>query len=349
MPLKNARLLTPGTDVIINTKTGGAGKLFLEMGGCQMKKAQARAKRAGGRFYELRRDLKMNRVLYAMMLPGIICYLLFSYIPMYFNIIAFKDYNPLLGVLGSPWAGFRHFERLFNSMYFWRVVKNTVGLSVYALVTSFWVPIIFALLLNELRCTWFKKGVQTLTYLPHFVSTVVICGMITSFTMKDGLINDIIAFFGGTRTNLLMRPELFKTIYVVSGIWESFGWSSIVFIAALAGIDPTLYEAARVDGAGRFRQTLHITLPGLWPTIILMLILNIGTIMSVGFEKVFLLYNPVTYETADVISTYVYKKGLVEMNFSFSSAVGLFNSVINMLLVYGSNWLSQRFTDSGLW
>lgn len=302
-----------------------------------------------GAFAAFRRELWVNRVLYLMVLPGILYYIIFAYIPMYYNLIAFKDYNPLLGVFGSPWVGFEHFERLFDSIFFWRVIKNTVGLSTYAIVASFWVPIVFALLLNELRCKPFKKVVQTLTYIPHFISLVVLCGMITSFTMKNGLINDIIAFFGGERTNLLMRPELFKTIYVVSGIWESMGWSSIVYVAALSGIDPTLYEAAEIDGARRFRQALHITLPGIMPTIVTVLLLNIGTIMSVGFEKVFLLYNPLTYETGEVISTYVYNKGLVEMNFSFATAVSLFNSVINLLLVVGSNYISQKVTETGLW
>ncbi len=302
-----------------------------------------------GAFAAFRRELWVNRVLYLMVLPGILYYIIFAYIPMYYNLIAFKDYNPLLGVFGSPWVGFEHFERLFDSIFFWRVIKNTVGLSTYAIVASFWVPIVFALLLNELRCKRFKKVVQTLTYIPHFISLVVLCGMITSFTMKNGLINDIIAFFGGERTNLLMRPELFKTIYVVSGIWESMGWSSIVYVAALSGIDPTLYEAAEIDGARRFRQALHITLPGIMPTIVTVLLLNIGTIMSVGFEKVFLLYNPLTYETGEVISTYVYNKGLVEMNFSFATAVSLFNSVINLLLVVGSNYISQKVTETGLW
>ncbi len=302
-----------------------------------------------GRLSSFCRELSVNRILYLMALPGIIYYIIFSYIPIYYNLIAFKDYNPLLGVFGSPWVGFHHFERLFNSVFFWRVIRNTVGLSTYAIVATFWLPIVFALLLNELRCQPFKKVIQTVTYIPHFISLVVLCGMITSFTMKDGIINDVIAFFGGERTNLLMRPELFKTIYVVSGIWSFLGWGSIVYVAALTGIDPTLYEAAEIDGAKRLKQAIHITIPGIMPTIITMLLLNIGTIMSVGFEKVFLLYNPLTYETGEVISTYVYNKGLVEMNFSFATAVGLFNSVVNLLLVVGSNYLSKKVTETGLW
>ena len=306
------------------------------------------AGRAGG-LKSVGKELFVNRYLYLMALPGIIFYIIFCYIPMYNILIAFQDYNPVLGVLGSPWVGFKHFERLFDSIFFWRVIKNTVGLSTYAIVASFWIPIVFALLLNELRSKMFKKLVQTLTYIPHFVSLVVLCGMVTSFCMKDGLINDIIAFFGGGRSNLLMRPELFKTIYVVSGIWSSMGWGSIVYVAALSGIDPTLYEAAEIDGAKRLRQAIHITLPGILPTIVTMLLLNIGTIMSVGFEKVFLLYNPLTYETGEVISTYVYNKGLVEMNFSFATAVSLFNSIINLFLVLGSNFVSRKTMEAGLW
>lgn len=295
------------------------------------------------------KEISVNRTLYLMAVPGILFFLIFAYVPMYYVIISFKDYNPMLGVFGSPWVGMEHFVRLFDSVFFWRIIRNTVGLSTYAIVASFWVPIAFALLLNEIKCMPFKRTVQTITYIPHFVSMVVLCGMITSFTMKDGIINDIIVLFGGERSNLLMRPELFKTIYVVSGIWESVGWSSIVYVAALTGINPSLYEAAEIDGAGRFKKMLHVTLPGIVPTIVTMLILNIGTIMSVGFEKVFLLYNPLTYETGEVISTYVYNKGLVEMNFSFATAANLFNSVVNLLLVLGSNYISRKVTETGLW
>ncbi len=310
---------------------------------------QKQRRGVSGRLQAFGHEIRINRVLYLMALPGIIYYLIFSYIPMYYNLIAFKDYNPLLGVWGSPWVGFEHFERFFNSIFFWRVIRNTVGLSTYALATSFWLPIVFALLLNELRSQTFKKVIQTVSYVPHFISLVVMCGMITSFTMKDGIINDVIAFFGGERSNLLLRPELFKTIYVASGIWQSLGWMSIVYVAALTGIDPTLYEAAEIDGARRFKQAIHITIPGIMPTIVTMLLMNIGTIMSVGFEKVFLLYNSLTYETGEVISTYVYNKGLVEMNFSFATAVGLFNAVVNLLLVVGSNYISKKVTATGLW
>lgn len=295
------------------------------------------------------KEMKINRFLYLMAVPGLLYYIIFCYAPMYNIIIAFKDYSPFLGTWGSPWAGFEHFERFFNSIYFTRVIKNTLGLSIYSLVVFFWIPIIFALLLNELRCKTYKKLVQTFTYIPHFISTVVLCGIITGFCRQNGLINDIIAFLGGERSNLLMRPELFKTIYVLSDVWVGTGWASIVYVAALTGIDPTLYEAAEIDGAGRFRKWVSITIPGIIPTIVTMLLLNIGTLMSVGFEKVFLLYNPVTYETGEVISTYVYQKGLVEMNFSFSTAVNLFNSVANLLLVLVSNYITRKVTNVGLW
>lgn len=302
-----------------------------------------------GRLGSFAREIKINYILYLMLVPGVLYYIIFHYVPMYNIIISFKDYSPTLGVWASKWVGFKHFIRFFDSIFFWRVIKNTVGLSTYAIVASFWIPIVFALLLNEMRSQVYKRVVQTLTYIPHFVSIVVLCGMITSFTMKDGLINDIIAFFGGQRSNLLMRPELFKTIYVISGIWSGTGWASIIYVAALSGIDPTLYEAAEIDGAGRMKQWRHITIPGILPTIVTMLLLNIGTIMSVGFEKVFLLYNSLTLETAEVISTYVYNKGLVEMNFSFSTAVNLFNSVVNLILVLGSNYVSRKVAQVGLW
>lgn len=295
------------------------------------------------------KEMKINRFLYLMAVPGLLYYIIFCYAPMYNLIIAFKDYSPFLGTWGSPWVGFEHFERFFNSIYFTRVIKNTLGLSVYSLAVFFWIPIIFALLLNELRCKTYKKLVQTFTYIPHFISTVVLCGIITGFCRQNGLLNDIIAFFGGERSNLLMRPELFKTIYVLSDVWVGTGWASIVYVAALTGIDPALYEAAEIDGAGRFRKWISITIPGVTPTIVTMLLLNIGTLMSVGFEKVFLLYNPVTYETGEVISTYVYQKGMVEMNFSFSTAVNLFNSVANLLLVLVSNYITRKVTDVGLW
>lgn len=297
----------------------------------------------------VRKDLRSNPLLYLMLLPVIAYYITFHYVPMYGALIAFKDYSPRLGILGSPWVGFEHFRSFFEGLYFWRVLKNTVLISFFDLLFGFPAPIILALLLNEVRITGFKRTVQTLTYMPHFISLVVVCGIIKEFTSSDGLVNDIIAFFGGERLSMLLEPSYFRTLFISSGIWQNIGWGTIIYLAALAGIDPEQYEAARIDGAGRWKQMVHITLPGILPTIVILFILNIGHLMNVGSEKVILLYNPSTYETADVISSYVYRVGLQEFNYSFSSAVGLFNSVINFSLVIFSNWMSRRLNGSGLW
>ena len=222
-------------------------------------------------------------------------------------------------------------------------------ISVYSLIFSFPAPIILALLLNELRNKTFKRMVQTISYLPHFISIMVVCGMIIDFTATDGFINDIIEFFGGQRSSLLLKPELFRTIYISSDIWQNVGWGSIIYLAALTGVDTQLYEAAVIDGAGRWKQLLHVTLPGIAPTIVILLILRIGQIMNVGFEKIILLYNPATYSTADVISSFVYRKGLLEFSYSYSAAVGLFNSVINFILLILANKLSKHVNDISLW
>ncbi|MDF2959189.1 MAG: binding-protein-dependent transport system inner rane component [Paenibacillus sp.] len=295
------------------------------------------------------KDLLKNKYIYLMMLPGILYYIVFQYIPMYGATIAFKHFTPVAGIWGSEWIGFKHFQDFFRSYYFWRIIKNTLLINFYSLLFGFPAPILLALLLNELRKQWFKRTVQTLTYLPHFVSVMVICGLIVDFTSKNGLINDIIVWFGGSRDNLLMNGDLFRSIFVSSGIWQEIGWGSIIYLAALSGIDQELYDAANIDGAGRFRQMLSVTLPGIMPTIIILLILRIGHMMDVGFEKVILLYNPSTYETADVISSFVYRKGIVDANYSYSAAIGLFNSLINFMLLIGANKLSKKFSDSSLW
>ncbi|MDF2814511.1 MAG: sugar transporter permease [Paenibacillus sp.] len=294
-------------------------------------------------------DIRKNKLLYVMLLPVLLFYVIFHYAPMYGALIAFKDFSPRLGIWGSDWAGLEHFETFFTGAYFWRTIKNTLMISFYELLFGFPAPVILALLLNEVRSSLFKRTVQTVTYLPHFISLVVICGMVKDFTNSEGIINDLIVFFGGERISLLLEPDLFRTIYVSSGIWQHIGWGTIIYLAALTGIDPEQYEAARMDGAGRWKQMVHITMPGLMPTIVILLILSIGRMMNVGFEKIILLYNPTTYETADVISSYVYRVGLQDFNYSFSSAVGLFNSMINFMLVIFSNWLSRRLNDTSLW
>ncbi len=308
-------------------------------------KTQNRKTEKGG----LIKELLAYRLIYMMAVPGLLYYIIFCYAPMYGAIIAFKDYSPARGVFLSQWVGLKHFYKFFESVYFQRVFINTLILSVYDIAVGFPAPIILALLLNEVRVKRFKKAVQTITYIPNFVSIVVISGMIVDFSTQNGIINQVLSIFGFEKTNLLLRPELFKSIYVWSGVWQSVGWGSIVYLAALGVIDPQLYEAATLDGANRFKQTIHVTLPGIAPTIIVLFILRMGNMMSVGFEKVILLYNPSTYETADVISSYVYRKGLVDMSFSFSTAVGLFNSVINLVMLITANAISRKLNDTSLW
>ena len=298
----------------------------------------------------LKLDLYRYRYLYLFFaLPLLLYYIVFKYVPLYGLQIAFKDYRITRTIWECPWVGFEHFQDFFSSIYFFRTLKNTLIISCLNLVFGFPAPIIFALLLNEVQNSEFKKIVQTVTYLPHFVSTVVICGLIVSFSAKDGLFNDIIELFGGTRSDLLMSKEAFRPIYIASGIWSGFGWGSIIYLSALSSVDQEQYEAAYIDGAKRFQRMIYITLPGILPTIVIKLIMEVGSLMSVGHEKILLLYSPLTYEVADVISTYVYRKGLVDNDYSYSTAVGLFNSVINIILLVFTNTVSRRLTDTSLW
>lgn len=297
----------------------------------------------------LRADVRSNYQLYIMLIPVIAYFLLFHYKPMYGAIIAFKNFNPRKGIWGSEWVGMEHFISFFTDPYFGRILGNTLVISLTTLVFGFPAPIILALMMNEIRCNWFKKTVQTLTYLPHFISLVVICGMIRTFTMNNGVITTLLSYFGFAKETMLNKPELFVPIYVISEIWQTVGWGSIVYLAALTGIDMELYEAAEIDGAGRWKQTLHITLPSIAPTIVVMLILRMGSVLGVGYEKIILLYNEAIYSKADVISSYVYRRGLLQSDYSYSTAVGLFNSVINFVLVVAANQISKRASDSSLW
>lgn len=297
----------------------------------------------------VRLDFRKYKSVYLMLAPVVAFYLVFHYGPMYGAMIAFKDFVPSLGIWGSDWVGFRNFTDFFSSHYFFRVVRNTFAISFLDLLFGFPAPIILALLLNEVKGNLFKRAVQTLTYLPHFISIMVICGLLIDFSMEKGLLNDIVAFFGGERANLLLKPTLFRPIYIASNIWKEAGWNSIIYLAALSGIDPQLYEAATVDGASRFQKLTRITLPGLLPTIAVLFILRTGSIMNVGFEKIILLYSPTTYEVADVVSSFVYRRGLLEMSYSYSAAVGLFNSLINFSLLSFTNWFSRRVNDASLW
>ena len=293
--------------------------------------------------------IRKNKAVYLMVLPVIIYYILFHYKPMYGIIISFMDYNPRRGISGSQWVGMKHFIDLFTGPYFWRLLGNTLKLSLSTLIFGFPVPIILALLINELRNKKFSKAVQTITYMPHFVSMVVLCAMIRQFVGANGFITNFLSMFGYDGGNLLNHGEYWIPIYVISNIWQGAGWGSIVYLAALTGIDSELYDAAKVDGANRWKQTLNVTIPCILPTIIIMLIMRVGQIMGVGYEKTILLYNEGIYDVADIISTYVYRRGLLDRQFSFSTAVGLFNSVVNFILVVGANQISKKTTETSLW
>ena len=294
--------------------------------------------------------IKKSRYLYLMFLPVVVYYLLFHYLPMFGIVIAFKDFNAFTGFFKSPWVGLKHFINFFSSPYCWRLITNTFLISFYGLIFGFPAPILLALLLNELKDGWYKKVTQTISYLPHFVSTVIIVGMYVNFlSPSNGLINNIIEMLGGERVYFLNDPKYFRALYTIMNIWKGIGWGSIIYLASLTGIDTELYEACIIDGGGRLRQTWHITLPGIANTVIIMLIMRMGSLLAVGYESIILMYTPSTYETADVISTYVYRRGLVDADYSFSTAIGLFNSVIGFLFIYLANTLAKRFSETSLW
>ncbi len=294
--------------------------------------------------------IKKYWMLYLMFIPVALFYIIFAYVPMGGIVIAFKDYNPMLGFLGSPWVGLDHFKDFFGNYYFFRLLKNTLVISISSIVFCFPAPIIFALLLNEVRTNWFKRSVQTVVYLPHFISMVVICGMIRIFTDPDGIITSmLVSLFGIENKSLLLSNNAFVPIYVISEMWQGIGWSSIIYTAALANVDEALYEAATIDGANRFQQTIHVTIPCIASTVIIMLILRLGSVLGVGYEKLILLYSPIVYDTADVISTFVYRRGLLDMDWSYSTAVGVFNSVVNFSLLIFANWFSGRVSETSLW
>jgi putative aldouronate transport system permease protein len=305
--------------------------------------------RGGGFGFRIARDFARNKSLYLMMLPVIAYYAVFHYAPMYGALIAFKEYSPAKGILGSDWVGLANFKDFFTSYYFWRILKNTLVISFYTLLFGFPAPIVLALLMNEVRSRVFKSIAQTVSYMPYFISLVVICGMIVSFTNNGGVINSLLTHFGYDGQAMLQKPGLFRPIYVLSEIWQKIGWESIIYIAALTAIDQEQYEAARMDGASRLKQMWYITLPGIMPTIAIMFILRMGNLLNIGFEKIILLYNSVTYETADVIASFVYRKGLLEFGFSYSAAVGLFNSAVNLILLIAANRLTRRLSEGSLW
>lgn len=301
------------------------------------------------RNFNFKKAMKKHWRLYAMMLPAILFFAIFNYYPMYGIIIAFKDYSASLGIFGSPWIGFDHFTRFFNAFYFWDIIRNTLLISAYELA-MFPVPIIVALSINEIKSARFKKFTQTVTYAPHFISVVVMVGMVIAFlSPSTGIVNKFLELFGFGPIAFMAEPGWFKTIFVQSGVWQGFGFSAIIYLAALAGVDPELHEAARVDGASRFQRILHINIPSILPVVVILLILNFGGIMAVAFEKIYLMQNSLNIGSSDVIQTFVYRSGLLEGQYSFSTAVGLFNSAISLILIFTVNYIARKTTEHSIW
>lgn len=300
-------------------------------------------------FSRLAKDLKKYKGLYLLALPVFIYYAVFVIIPLLGNVIAFQDYSLTKGILGSKFVGLKHFTDFVTSMNFGRVVKNTLVINITSLIFGFPAPIILALLIHELKSVRYSRTVQTVTYLPHFISLVVLCGIVRDFTAADGLIGSFVARLTGVNMDMLGQSKYFVPIYVISGIWQGVGWGSIVYLAALTSLDSSLYEAASLDGAGKWKQFVHVTFPGILPTILTMLIMRIGQFVTVGSEKILLLYNPNIYDTSDVIQTYLYRKGMIDQSYSFSTAVGIFNSLISCVLLIFANTASKKLNDVSLW
>lgn len=316
-----------------------------------MKTAQIVSTKKGMPFRKkLWRNVKAHPLLYIMILPAVVYFIVYHYAPMYGMIIALFDYVPTKGVFGSKFVGLKHFKGFLQDPYFFRTMRNTLSINLLLLLGGFPVPIIFAILLNELRSTKFRRVIQTVTYMPHFISSVVICGLMLEFCKTNGVITSLYASLTGADPfNLFSSTTLFQPLYVLMCVWQEFGWDSIIYYAAVTGIDQTLYEAAEIDGANRFKKIIHVTLPGIAPTIVILLIMRIGNMMTLGWDKVLLLQNPLTYKTSDVISTYVYRFGLTNFQYSFATAVGFFNSIINFLLLITANTVSRKLNDTSLW
>ncbi|MBQ9270126.1 MAG: sugar ABC transporter permease [Oscillospiraceae bacterium] len=302
------------------------------------------------RLLELKRDWRMNKGLYLLIIPVVIYLIIFNYVPMAGIVLGFERFTPKNGVFMSEWVGLKHFVTFFSSVFFIRVLKNTLILSLYSIIFGFPAPILFALLLNELDNEYYKKVIQVVSYMPNFISTVVISGIIIDFVASDGVITDLLVGIGFLREakNLLSVPEYFRSIMVLTDLWQQVGFGSILFLAALTGIDQELYEAAVIDGANRWKQTMHVTIPGIMPTVVIMLIMRIGGLMNANQEKILLLYNPLIYETSDVIGTFVYRKGLLEADYGYSTAVGLFNSAVNVILLFIANGVSRKYSETSL-
>ena len=298
----------------------------------------------------LLKRIAQERTWWIMMILPLLYYLIFHYVPMFGIVLAFKDYSIPKGIFASDWVGFRWFAQFFNSFYFWRLIRNTLLINFYGLIFGFPIPIIFALLLNEIRVMVFKRIVQTVSYLPYFISLVIVVGILVNFlSPNSGVINVAIKAMGGEPQNFMGQQKWFRFLYVGSNIWQYFGFGSIIYLAAIAGINEELYDAARVDGCSRFKRILYITIPGIAPTIIILLILRMGSMLTVGFTKILLMYTPATYEVADVISTYVYRRGIISGEYSFAAAIGLFGNVVNLAFLVTFNRLARRFSETSLW
>ena len=316
-----------------------------------MSTAQAASRPAKKKTFlqRLKLDFSLHWQLYVMALPVIIYFICFNYAPMVGIIMAFQKYNMRKGLFGSQLIGFTNFIRFFNSPSFFRLLRNTLLISFYGLIFSFPLPIVFALCLNEVRNAKFKKVVQTISYLPYFISVVVVVSILFDFGKSNGLITNIASMFGWTGGAVISSPKWFRSLYIGSNLWQHLGYNSIIFISALAAIDPTLYEAARIDGANRWQQTLHVTIPGIASTIIVLLILRLGQIMGVGYEKIILMYGPSTYETADVLASYTYRVGIIDADYSYSTAVNLFNSIVNLIVLTTANFISRKVNETSIW
>ena len=295
------------------------------------------------------RSIRRDWQLYSLAVLPLLFFLIFRYIPMLGNVIAFRRYQPGGSIFGEYWVGLRYVKLFLNDPTFWHVFANTLILGLLTLLFTFPLPIMLALLLNELRGRFFKRFVQSVSYLPHFLSIVIVAGILMQLLAVDGAVNQMTRSLGGDPVAFLQRAEWFRTIYVSSEVWQTVGWGTILYLAALTTIDDSLYEAARIDGASRWQQTWHVTLPGIRPTMVTLLILNIGTFMAVGFEKILLIYNPLTYPTADVISTYLYRVGIVSGNFSYAAAIGLFQAIIGLVMILTANFISRRVVGASLW
>lgn len=310
--------------------------------------AVIRTKKRG--FKRMVRDINNSKYLLLLLLPCFVYFVIFKYWPMFGLIISFKDYNLFKGVMDSPWVGFKHYINFFSDPYFIKVLRNTFLIGFYNTLWNFPMPIMFALVINEIKSNGVKKITQTVSFFPHFVSTVTICGMVIGFlSPRNGIVNDIVRLLGGSPINFMADPKYFRSVYIASALWQNTGWGMIIYLAALSGVNQELYDAAAVDGVNKWQELYYVTIPSIVPTIIIVLIMNVGKCVGVGFEKVFLLQNDANISVSEVISTYEYQRGMVQANYSYSTAIGLFMSFISSSLVIMTNYISRKFSETSLW